>query len=65
MSLDKQIEVLGFLKGSDISGLKYDLVACMYNLMSYEGRWVKQYQLYEKLSPVISFLSIWQQIAVQ
>ena len=38
MSLAKQIEVLGFLKGSDISDLKYDLVACMHNLMSYDDR---------------------------
>lgn len=58
MSLAKQIEVLRFLKGSDVSDVKYDLVACMHNLMSYEGRRVKQYQLCEKLSPVISFLSI-------
>jgi len=65
MSLAKQREVLSFVKGSAISDLKYDLVACMHNLMSYEGRWVKQRQLCEKQSPVISFLSIWQQIAVQ
>lgn len=65
MSQAKQIELLSFLKGLDILDLKNNLVAGMHNFVSYEGRWSKQHQQCGRPSPVISFLYIWQQIAVQ